>query len=85
MVSCTGKRNVSHKPQCANQVYKCEICPNVGCNQNDPGTCTNQGFVTGRCQKCGGRKITLFRSMARSVTWLLNPLKRRSTHTYPEE
>jgi hypothetical protein len=57
MASCPGKRD-NHT--CNSTLYRCKKCGNVGCDQSQPGKCTNQGFRLGKCLKCGtsGQKET---------------------------
>jgi len=57
MPSCPGKRD-NHT--CNSTLYRCKKCGNVGCDQSQPGKCTNQGFRSGKCLKCGtsGQKET---------------------------
>jgi hypothetical protein len=57
MALCPGTKR-SHK--CSSVLYRCKKCGNVGCDQGQPGHCTNQGFRVGKCQKCGavGQKET---------------------------
>ncbi len=52
MPVCPGKR-VKTGYDCTSSVYKCKKCGNVGCFQNDTGTCSNEGFRNGKCLKCG--------------------------------
>jgi hypothetical protein len=50
MASCPGKRD-NHT--CSSILYRCKKCGNVGCDQGTMGKCTNQGFQSGKCLKCG--------------------------------
>jgi len=52
MATCPGKKGVS-KAGCGSSVHRCKKCGSVGCDQSSKGYCTNQGFYSGRCVKCG--------------------------------
>lgn len=52
MVRCDGAR-AGFKLLCNGSLYKC-TCGHVGCKQNKPDLCSNQGFdVMGKCLVCG--------------------------------
>lgn len=52
MVRCDGAR-AGYKMLCNGSLYQC-VCGEVGCTQNKPELCTNQGFdASGKCVKCG--------------------------------
>ena len=49
MSSCPGKRG---KVTCTGILYRFKKCSNVGCDRGND-ECTNQGFRSGKCKKCG--------------------------------
>lgn len=50
MAACPGEKGTS---RCDSTLYRCKACGNVGCGQSTEGKCTNQGFRTSKCMKCG--------------------------------
>jgi hypothetical protein len=51
MASCQGTRD---RHYCGAHLYRCKNCGNVGCQQNQAGTCIIQGFSgLGKCLACG--------------------------------
>ena len=50
MATCPGKKGTS---SCSSTLHRCKACGNVGCEQSSDGKCTNQGFRSGKCMKCG--------------------------------
>jgi hypothetical protein len=51
MPSCQGTRDGHY---CGSHLYRCKNCGKVGCQHNQAGTCTNQGFSGGgKCLSCG--------------------------------
>jgi hypothetical protein len=55
MASCTGTRKSA--AICKSVVDSCTKCTNVGCDQVEAGECSNQGFRSGICLKCGKMKL----------------------------
>lgn len=54
MAGCTGRRTSA--ATCDKVVERCGKCTSVGCDQDRPGECSNQGFRDGVCVKCGTMK-----------------------------
>lgn len=52
MAACPGKK-IKSGTMCNSTLYRCKKCGNVGCDQGSQATCSNQGFKTGKCLKCG--------------------------------
>jgi hypothetical protein len=52
---CPGKRKSA--ATCNSVVHYCDKCKSVGCDQIEAGECSNQGFRSGTCVKCGTRKL----------------------------
>ena len=52
MSICPGKRKKNNS-NCTSTLYRCKKCGNIGCEQNQPFDCSNQGFKAGKCLKCG--------------------------------
>jgi len=38
---------------CGGTVNRCDKCASLGCDQVQPGECSNQAFWFGTCMKCG--------------------------------
>jgi hypothetical protein len=55
MASCQGKTKSA--AACNSLVIRCTQCTNVGCDQALAGDCSNQGFRSGICMKCGAIKM----------------------------
>jgi hypothetical protein len=55
MADCSGKRKSAAK--CNSVVYSCNKCTSVGCDQVEADECSNQGFRSGTCVKCGTIKL----------------------------
>jgi hypothetical protein len=54
MATCKGKRPENPNGHCGGTLYKCGKCGSVGCGTTVSGKgCSNNGFKTGTCQKCG--------------------------------
>jgi hypothetical protein len=51
-MNCPGM-NMKTGSTCNSNLYRCQKCGNVGCDHHAPGTCSNQGFRSGKCEKCG--------------------------------
>jgi hypothetical protein len=59
MANCSGKRKTAGTgtTSCSMTLHKCKKCDNVGCNPGGSSvSCTNQGFLNGKCLKCGGNQ-----------------------------
>lgn len=52
MASCPGKR-AKRTGIYVSMLYRYKKCGNVGCDQGQPGDCSNQAFRLARCMKCG--------------------------------
>jgi hypothetical protein len=60
MPSCPGRRTKNNS-SCNKTLYRCKKCGNVGCDYSNFGECTNQGFQSGKCLKCGAYDRETFR------------------------
>lgn len=50
MAGCPGKNK--RNTTCNGLLYRCKKCGGVGCDRGGD-ECTNQGFKSGKCKKCG--------------------------------
>jgi hypothetical protein len=57
MAMCAGTRNGR---RCVLLLFRCKKCGNVGCHQTKK-VCTSQGFVGGKCMKCGSSNKEQFK------------------------
>jgi len=55
MADCSGKRKSA--ATCNSVVSSCNKCTSVGCDQVEADECSNQGFRSGTCVKCGTIKL----------------------------
>jgi hypothetical protein len=55
MATCQGKRQVAIS--CGGEVCRCHNCINVGCDQVADSGCSNQGFRSGICIRCGAPRV----------------------------
>ena len=55
MADCSGKRKSA--ATCNSVVSSCNKCTGVGCDQVEADECSNQGFRSGTCVKCGAIKL----------------------------
>lgn len=51
MANCPGKKRTGGI--CYGFVYRCKKCGSVGCEHYQDGECSNQGFKSGYCLRCG--------------------------------
>ena len=54
MAICNGHKKSA--ALCHSTVNGCTRCTNVGCDQDEAGQCSNQGFHSGICLNCGAPK-----------------------------
>ena len=50
MVRCHGQKS---NEKCNKALRRCKSCGHIGCSWGAASECTGQGFVSGRCLKCG--------------------------------
>lgn len=55
MAHCRG---ISGDFTCGNELFRCDDCGTVGCDQSWGQSCTNKKFESGQCLTCGACKRT---------------------------
>lgn len=52
MAFCTGNKP-ERSGNCGGLLHRCKACGNVGCVQATSSACSNKGFTSNKCVKCG--------------------------------
>ncbi len=52
MAFCTGNKP-ERSGNCGGLLHRCKACGNVGCVQATSSACSNKGFTSNKCLKCG--------------------------------